>query len=412
MATSVAAACKFKGFCYYQVCINPMEKKLLGVAMLLSLIFGPVPVRAVVLTKALTANQILDNRVGALKRGINVPYWFSYQKDWTATSTAYLLKPDFDFLKKSGIQYVRLPLDIDLFLDETRPNLLKQVNVKVLQTAVEAMTKNGLAVMIDMHSVGALEGAEYSGRLEYDLQFPGIYVKFWQNIAANFSHFNPDKLYFEILNEPIFINKEKELHNLNTQVVASIRKAAPKHTVIVSAGNWANIDGLVSSKPLADKNVIYNFHFYEPFEFTHQGAPWSVPDICNYNQVPYPSTPFNVEPYFTGLPESARWLLNDYGQKKWNAEKIEKRIDLAFQWANKHKVRVIANEIGVYKPYSDRGMRNRWLFDTRMALEKRKIGWGVWAYDKDFGLVERLKIGDKPNVDHNMLKALGLKTVY
>ena len=25
-------------------------------------------------------------------------------------------------------------------------------------------------------------------------------------------------------------------------------------------------------EPLHDSNVIYNFHFYEPFLFTHQGA--------------------------------------------------------------------------------------------------------------------------------------------
>jgi hypothetical protein len=39
---------------------------------------------------------------------------------------------------------------------------------------------------------------------------------------------------------------------------------------------WSDNDDLVFQEPLHDPNVIYNFHFYEPHIFTHQGATWSA----------------------------------------------------------------------------------------------------------------------------------------
>ncbi len=52
---------------------------------------------------------------------------------------------------------------------------------------------------------------------------------------------------------------------------------------------WSDIWDLLAMEPLADGNVIYNFHFYEPHEFTHQGATWSVPWWSYTHGVPYPA---------------------------------------------------------------------------------------------------------------------------
>ena len=40
--------------------------------------------------------------------------------------------------------------------------------------------------------------------------------------------------------------------------------------------------------------MIYTFHDYEPFPFTHQGATWTDPAVAPLRDVPYPSTPENV----------------------------------------------------------------------------------------------------------------------
>jgi endoglucanase len=55
----------------------------------------------------------------------------------------------------------------------------------------------------------------------------------------------------------------------------AIREGAPQHTIIVESARWADDDDLLFLEPLRDGNVIYNFHFYEPHLFTHQGATWA-----------------------------------------------------------------------------------------------------------------------------------------
>lgn len=48
---------------------------------------------------------------------------------------------------------------------------------------------------------------------------------------------------------------------------------------------------LLDSAPLGG-NVIYTFHFYEPYVFSPQGAPWmsGEPMYCYLNAVPWPSS--------------------------------------------------------------------------------------------------------------------------
>jgi endoglucanase len=386
--------------------------RFLPAFLLLNLFFSVLlGIEQVGATNALS--QTLDRRANILKKGINVPFWFSYDKKAEdksihATTTPYLVDKDFAYLRKAGIQYIRLPLDINYFLDEGSPDLLRHREFEKMDSAIAEIIKQGFAVMIDVHTTTTLVDTNYSRRLEYDKPFRKTYAMFWQVMAANLKKHNPDQIFFEVLNEPVFLKRENEWRDITTSVVKSIHEVAPMHTVIVSATDYSRPKALATSRPLQDKNVIYNFHFYEPFEFTHQGAAWSVPNISQYSNIPYPATVAAVQKYMSGLTPAAQYQLNEYGKAGWGANKIEKMIDPAFRWAKANNVKIICNEFGIYKPFANRAMRNQWLFDVRTALEKRNIGWAIWSYDREFGLIDRTSVGDEPQSDPNMLKALGL----
>ena len=55
-------------------------------------------------------------------------------------------------------------------------------------------------------------------------------------------------------------------------VAGQIRQSAPNHTIIRSRAHWSGLEDLMILEPIAVSNVIYTFHDYEPFSFTHQGA--------------------------------------------------------------------------------------------------------------------------------------------
>src|SRR5262249_57694071 len=59
------------------------------------------------------------------------------------------------------------------------------------------------------------------------------------------------------------------------EALGVIRLTNPRRTVVVGAPDWSRISQLEALElPQGDRNLIAAFHFYKPFEFTHQGAPW------------------------------------------------------------------------------------------------------------------------------------------
>jgi hypothetical protein len=112
----------------------------------------------------------------------------------------------------------------------------------------------------------------------------------------------------------------------------------PRHTVIATGHEWSSVDDLVALEPLADGNVVYNFHFYDPFTFTHQSATWGDPAWSHISGVPYPSSPEAVQPMLASVAdERARESVIAYGRQRWDTGKLEARLLRAANWAMRHK---------------------------------------------------------------------------
>ena len=82
-------------------------------------------------------------------------------------------------------------------------------------------------------------------------------------------------------------------------------------------------------------NIIYNFHFYTPHNFTHQGATWSG-NLQHYltQRVPYPSKPADAAALQQQVPtELDKLWISRYAYDQWNAARIESEISIAAEWA-------------------------------------------------------------------------------
>jgi hypothetical protein len=66
------------------------------------------------------------------------------------------------------------------------------------------------------------------------------------------------------------------------------------------------------------------------------------------------------------------------------------------------------NEFGVYRDVPDAESRANWIRDVRTALEADGIGWAMWDYRDNFGLVFK-QDGQPARVDDGLVEALGLK---
>jgi len=189
--------------------------------------------------------------------------------------------------------------------------------------------------------------------------------------------------------------------------VATIRRAAPRHTILATASQWSKIDGLLAIEPVRDEDVIYTFHDYDPMWFTHQGATWGSEGWAFLRGVPYPATPENIQAALGQEPDArVRLWVQRFGLERGDATLLGAEAAAMYEWAQRRGVPLYCGEFGVYKAYADPKARATWISDMRTALESKHIGWAMWDWDGNFGLVT--KGSDGTVVDQNVLHALGL----
>jgi hypothetical protein len=194
---------------------------------------------------------------------------------------------------------------------------------------------------------------------------------------------------------------------IQDRAVAAIRSVDSKHTIIATAAAWGHQDGLLAMEPVRDDNVIYTFHDYDPMWFTHQGATWSTASWAFLHGVPYPSTPENIQAVLEEEPDGrTRLELERYGEDRWGPERVEAEIVAVAQWAQRRGVPLYCGEFGAFKEHSDPKARAAWISDTRTSLERHHIGWAMWDYNGNFGLMGKSSSG--MTVDQDVLHALGL----
>jgi hypothetical protein len=214
-------------------------------------------------------------------------------------------------------------------------------------------------------------------------------------------------VFLEILNEPEVTDRYRWL-GVEAKLAAAIREGAPRHTIIAAGARWSNDDELVFQEPLHDSNIIYNFHFYEPHLFTHQGATWGAYYWHWLRGVRYPSAAESADRAAALVPDEVNRLqVIRYGRERWDAARVESEITQAAAWARRRGVPLVCNEFGVYREYADPKDRAAWLRDVRTALEHNGIGWTMWDYSGSFGMVT--KKDGKAVADAEVLRALGLK---
>jgi endoglucanase len=352
--------------------------------------------------------EIAFARAQHLRHGINASEWFAQSGDYSAARTnGYTDAQDIALMARLGFDHVRLSIDAGAL--EQDPRAADGLNadfVMRLDRAVDTMLSDGLAVEIDIHPSDA-----YKQQLRSGDDAVERFTALWRKLAAHYANRDPERVFFEILNEPE-VSDPYRWAGIQAHVAEAIRQVAPRHTLIATGANYSGMHDLLQLEPLADGNVIYTFHFYEPHEFTHQGANWGVAWWSETKSIPYPVPDFasssDLQAFLREVPDAAdRSALENYFLDGWDARHIKLLIDEAADWARSHRVPLVCNEFGAYRAYADPVSRANWIRDTRTALEADGIGWAMWDYRGGFGVVTK-QDGQPAQEDETTVRALGL----
>jgi aryl-phospho-beta-D-glucosidase BglC (GH1 family) len=362
-------------------------------------------------TAASSASQatfsVPASRAARLRHGINASNWFAqvydshgYTKEhfqsWTTAE-------DIALIKSMGFDHVRLSVNPQPMMTNHRAGEISQENLSYLDAAIKMILNQGLAVVVDLHPE-----SDFKTRLAKDDSFVQEFADFWRVLARHYSTWDAERVFFEVLNEPEFSDRYR-WYGVQAKLAAAVREGAPQHTIIATGGRWSDDDDLVFLEPLRDSNVIYNFHFYEPHIFTHQGATWSAYSWQWVKGLHYPSSPESAANAASAVPDAVdRLAVIRYGQDHWDAARIDSEITQVAEWARQQGVPVVCNEFGVYRAFAEPQDRAAWIHDVRTALELHNMGWTIWDYSGSFGVVTKKDGRSVP--DEITLRALGLKS--
>ena len=293
-------------------------------AFLLSIVFS-------VFALAQTGSTLPQRRAAHLRHGINLSEWFAQVYDPKGYTKEHLVgwvtPDDITLIKSVGFDHVRLSVNPEPMMRHNMADHLPPEYLGYLDGAVKLILDHGLAVIIDMHPE-----SEFKAKLVQHDEFVEQFSDFWRAIAQHYSSYDPEMVYFEVLNEPEFRDRYRWA-GVQGKLAAAIREGAPQHTIIAAGANWSDIEDLLVLTPLPDANVIYHFHFYDPHTFTHQGATWGMNYWHFESKLAYPASLEAARKVAAQEPDAFNRLqVLRYGLDHWDGNRIAVEIGQAAEW--------------------------------------------------------------------------------
>jgi endoglucanase len=279
------------------------------------------------------------------KRGVNV---LGYDPYWRDPTQARFKWSNFTAIRRAGFDHIRLNLHAFDYIDKN--GRLNRDWLKRLDTVVREAQAAGLGVILDEHNFD--ECANDLPRCRLKLQ------AFWWQVAPHFAK-APRNVAFELLNEPHDALDADTWNRFLATLLRIVRPSNPDRIVVIGPTRWNNFGELPTLKlPENDRNILVTFHYYDPFQFTHQGASWAG-DVKNLSGIKFGTDA--------------------------DKAKIRADFDRVAAWSKANNRPILLGEFGAYdKSGTPLDMRVGWTRTVRSEAERHGFGWAYWQFDGDF----------------------------
>ena len=372
-------------------------------------------------------------------------------------------KADLAALAAAGFDFIRLAVDPAPFLNTQDVPASDQCErlFDLLRGAIREASAAGLGVIVNVQPGGSPRWApdRLYGRSADPATFE-TFVRFIGTLAQRLGELAMPRLALEPVNEPSQDSSSADgvadWNRKQTALLSAARSRTKTLTLVATGASGSGPRGLqaIDPEPLLAKfdPVLFTFHFYEPYLFSHQGAPWAaVGSQLHYrwlNAVPWPAATGSLkatlaavkarmaaDPLTTSEQKGAAYtlitrVLTDYFDGTVDRPYLDVFFGGVSDWAARHGVgakRIVMGEFGALKSTTDRldtwdappqsvtggpyvaaraADRLRYLHDVRVTAEDHGFGWAMWTlFNPGMGLIPD-DLRHTP--DSGVLAALGL----
>lgn len=220
-----------------------------------------------------SGRRILTERGREVRlRGVNFGWWVTPVDE-----------SDFARAKALGCNYIRLAFTYNEI--EESPGIITDKSLKWLDDRINWAEKQGLWVIPEMHIVpgGQMWSDWCEGGKNLMWTTPedqDRLIAQWKAVARHFSGRAVIAAY-EPMNEPALPNgvTEEDYRKLNERIIKAIRQVDRITPIAIDCTDTGGPTGMAKLLPLDDPQIIYSFHFYFPYEVTHQGQAYPQKDF-------------------------------------------------------------------------------------------------------------------------------------
>ena len=296
----------------------------------------------------------------SLARGVN----FGNMLD-APVEGAWSLRVDDRFIALVGtreggtIASVRLPVRWSNHASADSQASIDPAFMARVDDVVRRLLERGVPVVLDMHHYRQLDGdpVDQGEVAVADGVVERRFLAMWRQIAEHFRD-APAGLAFELYNEP-HGRLTARWNDLMSRALRAVRQSNPQRIVVVGPTQWNSARGLADFELPPDANLVVTVHHYDPFTFTHQGAPWVEPRLP------------------TGVGCCSAQQLAD----------IRGPLDLAQRYGERTGYPVWVGEFGAFEAVEDAD-RRRYTRLMRTEIEARGMTWAYWELAGGFGFVD------------------------
>jgi Endoglucanase len=329
------------------------------------------------------SSAIVKNKL-PLWRGFNILDFFSPRR-YNASQLSASIQ-DFQWMAGWGFNFVRIPMAYPGYINYDPKNGIpitpdqtvdfNEEAIEIVEKTIEAANKYGLHVSLNLHRAPGFcinAGFHEPFNLWDDEDAQQAFYTHWDMWSKRFENISSEKLSFDLVNEPCYKKDMNDQFSPSEAIPGHIYRKVAKgcldvihkqrpDRLVIADGNHG---GALVIPELTDLPIGQSCRGYYPHYISHYRASWVWKDP---DDAPMPQWPGKIN-----NEEFNRKVLEDF-YKPWT--------DLVKQGVGVH-----CGECGCYSE-TPHDVFLSWFNDQLDILTSHGIGWGLWNFRGNFGLID------------------------
>ena len=286
---------------------------------------------------------------------------------------SFITSRDIGYIAELGMDHIRLGFD-QIVLEE-RPGVYRENILEILDRFIGWCENAKLNVVLNLHkAIGNYCDIAEEVSLMDSPVLQERFVALWLMLERRYRH--KSAIAFELLNEVRDVDPDI-WNSLAEKTIHAIRRENPRRRIIVGGARWNAPSALKQLKVYDDPNIIYTFHCYAPFEFTHQQGVLQAPVLYYNRAMPYPGDIGRYREYqrfVCGIEDAYPDL------KVMDKEYLRGELKPAFDFAAAHPDKILwCGEFGTIR-HCRIEYRENYMRDVISLCKEHGISYCVWNY--------------------------------